>query len=631
MASPQSRQRRPPPPIAPLARIAHPTAAILLLFLAGCSAINFLKPAGPDNWIKGSLEGADVSSASFTTNLAIAEPCANCPPAAVEVPAGETPKPGAKPPPPHTLCEAFRAYLHCLRYGPPPAEDKSAKEEPSKNPPEDKGASKNGNGKTADQASKGQPEPSKNPPADNGAVPNGAGKSPNGKNGKDEPSKNPPTDKDSSESGNGKDQEKANGKAEEKGKEEAKEDWYSAHAQATVVTEKHDRFRSPYQGPLSLPPVEPYTTSETTTVFLATRLWEGGELVFNPEVAGGRGFGNVTGIANFPNAEITRVGVAEPTPYIARLFLRQTFGFGGEQEQVEDALNQIAGKRDISRLTVSIGKFAATDIADDNRYSHDPRTQFLPWAMVYTGAWDYPANVRGYTYGVAFDLNQKDWALRYGVFAVARFANSAEIDPRFLKANGHILELENRYTLNDHPGKLRLWSFVNFAHMGNYREALAEMPMNPDITQTRAYRAKYGFGGNVEQELTKDLGAFSRFGWNDGHTETWMFTEIDATLALGLLLKGRCWCRPEDTVGLAFAANALSQPHRDYLAAGGLGFIIGDGRLNYGLEKTIESFYNFEVHKGISFALDLQEIFNPAYNRDRGPVFVASGRLHLEF
>jgi len=255
----------------------------------------------------------------------------------------------------------------------------------------------------------------------------------------------------------------------------------------------------------------------------------------------------------------------------------------------------------------------------------------LPWAMVYTGAWDYPANVRGYTYGVAFDLNQKCWALHYGAFAVARFANSPQLDPHFLKANGHILELENRYHLDDHPGKLHLWAFVNFAHMGNYREAIAEMPVNPDVTQTRAYRAKYGFGGNVEQELTKDLGAFGRFGWNDGHTETWMFTEIDATLATGLLLKGRCWCRPDDTAGVAFAANALSQPHRDYLAAGGLGFIVGDGRLNYGLEKTVEGFYNFTIRKGIYVALDLQEIFNPAYNRDRGPVFVASGRLHLEF
>jgi high affinity Mn2+ porin len=421
-------------------------------------------------------------------------------------------------------------------------------------------------------------------------------------------------------------------KDKEKEEEKDKEEWYSAHAQATVITQKHSRFPSPYSAFNSLPPIEPYVTSETTTVFLATKLWEGGELVFNPEVSGGKGFGAVvSGIANYPNEEITRVGVAEPTPYIARLLLRQTFGFGGEQEKIEDGPNEIGGNRDISRLTVSVGKMAATDIADDNRYSHDPRTSFLPWAMVYNGAWDYPANVRGYTYGVAFDLNQKEWALRYGVFAVARFANAPQLDPNILKANGHVLEWERRYTLNDHPGKLRLWGFLNLAHMGKYTEAIAQMPVNPDITLTRAYRIKYGFGGNLEQELTKDLGAFARFGWNDGHTESWMFTEIDSTLALGLLLKGRCWCRPQDQLGLAVAANGLSSPHRDYLAAGGLGFIIGDGRLNYGLEKTLEGFYNLEVRKGISFALDLQGIDHPAYNKDRGPVLVVSGRLHIEF
>src|SRR5260370_10690063 len=180
-------------------------------------------------------------------------------------------------------------------------------------------------------------------------------------------------------------------------------------------------------------------------------------------------------------------------------------------------------------------------------------------------------------------------------------------------------------------GKLGVWGFLKHAHMGNYSEALAEMPVNPDITQTRAYRFKYGFGCNLEQELTRDLGAFVKAGWNNGLSESWMFTEIDSTLVLGLVLKGRSWCRPQDQVGLAVALNGLSDEHREYLAAGGLGFIIGDGRLNYGLEKTLETFYNLEIHKGIYFAVDLQWIDNPAYNRDRGPVLVGSGRPHFEY
>jgi high affinity Mn2+ porin len=457
-----------------------------------------------------------------------------------------------------------------------------------------------------------------------------------------EPSKTQGSETGTSKNGDGdKDEDKAYGEDNSSGpeensankdKEKYKEGWCSAHAQGTVITQKHSRFQSPYSAFNSLPPVEPFVTSDTATAFLAARLWDGGELVFNPEVAGGKGFGNaVTGIANYPNQEITRVGIEEPTPYIARLYLRQTFGFGGEQEKVEDGANQIAGSRDISRLTISVGKMGATDIVDDNLYSHDSRTSFLPWAMVYNGAWDYPANVRGYTYGVAFDLNQKDWTLRYGLFAVARFANSAPLDPHLLRANGHVVELETRYTLDGHPGKLRLLGYLNLAHMGKYSEAIAEMPVNPDITLTRAYRIKYGFGFNLEQELTKDLGAFARFGWDDGHTETWMFTEIDTTFLLGLTLKGRCWCRPQDQLGLALALNGLSSQHRDYLAAGGLGFIIGDGRLNYGLEKTLEAYYSLEVRKGLYFALDLQGVDHPAYNKDRGPVFIVSGRMHIEF
>src|SRR5262249_37724428 len=358
---------------------------------------------------------------------------------------------------------------------------------------------------------------------------------------------------------------------------------------------------------------------------------EGGDLVFDPEVAGGRGFSGTLGVAGFPNGEITRVGVPDPTPYVARLFFRQTFGLGGEREKVEDTVNQIAGTRNVDRVTFSLGKMAATAIVDDNRYSHDPRTQFLPWSIMYNGAWDYPANVRGYTYGFAAELNRKEWALRYGVFMEPEFANGTTLDSRVLKANGHVVEFERRYELCDHPGKLRLMAYLNNAHMGNYRQAIAEMPVDPDITQTRAYRVKYGFCLNLEQELTKNLGLFARLGWNDGHTETWAFTETDPTAAVGLLRNGACWCRPKDQVGLAGCINGLSPWHRDYLAAGGLGFIIGDGRLNYGHEEILELYYNLEVIKGINVTADFQGVNHPAYNRDRGPVAIGSLRVHFEF
>jgi high affinity Mn2+ porin len=365
------------------------------------------------------------------------------------------------------------------------------------------------------------------------------------------------------------------------------------------------------------------------------RLWQcpgnTGELIFNPEMAGGSGLSGANGIAGFPNGEITRVGVVEPTPYIARLYLRETCALGDETEKVEDEANQIAGTRPVDRLTFVIGKMSATDIADDNVYSHDPRTQFLPWSIMYNAAWDYPANVRGYTYGFAFDYNRKDWALRYGIFAEPLIANGAPLDPRFLKANGQILEWLKRYKINEHPGNLRLWAFLNRANMGDYAEALEEMPVKPNVTLTREYRIKYGFGLGWDQEITKDLGVFAKLGWNDGHTESWAFTPVDRTAAAGVALKGRCWCRPDDVVGLAGCLNGISQDHRAYLAAGGLDFNLGDGKLRYGLEEILEFYYDFQVIKGIFLTFDFQEVGNPAYNRDRGPVSIFTLRAHIEF
>lgn len=406
---------------------------------------------------------------------------------------------------------------------------------------------------------------------------------------------------------------------------------FSVHGQNTMVMQGHLPFHSPYSGPNSLTSVTTLATSDTSTLFLAGRLWRGAEVIFNPEIAGGTGFNGVHGVAGFPNGEITRVGVPEPTPYIARLNFRQTIGLGGPQEEVEDGPNQIAKTRDINRITFAFGKMAATDFFDNNKYSNDPRTQFLNWSLMFNGAWDYPANVRGYTYGMISELNLAKWAFRHGIFLEPAEANGADFDPKILKANGNVWEFERRYEFNDHPGKARFLMYLNAAHMGNYREAIQLSPVDPDITQTRAYRAKYGFCLNFEQEITKDLGAFLRAGWNDGHTESWAFTEIDRTLALGLLRKGTLWRRPEDEVGTAVAINGLSQPHADYLAAGGLGFILGDGRLNYAPEVIWETYYAWQVRTFLIITTDFQYIFNPGYNADRGPVAVGSLRVHLAF
>lgn len=407
--------------------------------------------------------------------------------------------------------------------------------------------------------------------------------------------------------------------------------WWSAHGQATVVSQGNWKFRSPYQSSLSFMSLQDMATSETTTLFLAARIWDGGEIIFNPELSGGRGLSGVNGIGAFTNGEITRVGRPEPTPYIARLFFRQTIGFGGEQEKIEDGPNAVAGFRDVNRLTVSIGKLPATDSFDNNRYANDARSKFLNWGMLYNIAWDYPANVRGYDYGISLDYNTKDWAIRYGVFGEPVVSNGKDFDPHFLKANGHILEYEQRYQWNEQPGAVRLGAYMNLAHMGNYRDAIALNPDSPDITATRQYRIKYGFLFNWDQQITKEFGVFVRAGWNDGRTESWAYTEADVSGSFGVALKGKHWNRPQDEVGLAYVISGLSAPHRDYLAAGGFDFALGDGKLNYGLENVLEMYYNWEVKKGINLTLDYQLVNTPAYNKDRGPVSVLAIRMHFEF
>jgi high affinity Mn2+ porin len=408
-------------------------------------------------------------------------------------------------------------------------------------------------------------------------------------------------------------------------------EWFSAHAQGTVVDSIHDHFHAPYTGPLSLKRIEPHATSETSTFYFATRFWQGGDFVFDPEVAGGQGLSGANGIAGFPNGEITRVGVVEPTPYVARCFMRQTFGFGGEQEEVTGGINEVVGTRDVHRLTVAVGRFSATDVIDDNKFSHDPRTQFLAWSMMYNGAWDYPADVRGYTDGIAFDLDEGTWELHYVIAAVSSVANGEHLDPNFLKGHGQALEWVRHYEIRKRKGNLRLMTYLNDAHMGSYAEALAQMPVNPNVTLTQAYRTKYGFGMSWDQELTADLGVFCRLGWSDGQNETWMFTPIDRTVAFGFLTNGRRWCRPLDQSGLAFNVNGLSKVHREYLAAGGLDFNIGDGKLSYTPEMILEWFYNLGVTRNSLFSLDFQEVWDPAYNRARGPVTIAQGRFHIEF
>jgi high affinity Mn2+ porin len=406
---------------------------------------------------------------------------------------------------------------------------------------------------------------------------------------------------------------------------------WEIHGQTTYLPQGYPGFRALYTGPNSLTPAPQAQATWSNSLFLNVRLWEGGEVYYNPELLQGFGLNDTVGVAGFPNGEAQKSNFPYPHYNTSRLFLRQTFGFGGEQEELASGPGQLANKVDVSRLTVQAGKFAVTDIFDGNAYAKDTRKDFMNWSMWAPGAFDYSADKVGLTYGATAEFNQKQWALRAGYFLMVGTSNANNFDMRVLQRGSYVLELETRYSLFSLPGKLRTIAWLNSAFSGSYRETLDNPALNLDIAQTREGRIKYGYVFNLEQTLTDDIGLFGRWSWNDGKTEIMAFTDIDASLATGLSIKGARWGRPDDVIGIGGAINALSKDHRDFIAAGGLGVLIGDGALNYRRERILEMYYAYALNKQITLTADYQFITNPAYNADRGPVSVFSGRLHGEF
>jgi high affinity Mn2+ porin len=411
---------------------------------------------------------------------------------------------------------------------------------------------------------------------------------------------------------------------------ESPEDW-SYHFQSTVVIQGRGGMRSLYSGPNSFSADSENATSITATLFLGRRLWDGGAIYFDPEISGGRGLSSVLGLAGPPNGETTRVGSASPKAYIARLYFEQTLALGAETEPVPPDQNQLAGIQPKDRITVHLGKMSATDDFDDNTYSHDARTQFLNWTLMSNGAWDYPADVRGYTYGGSIQVIMDSWALRYGLYAMPEEANGATFDRYIPGAHAQSLEGEYDYSALGMPGKTRVMAFLNNAHMGHYRETIDDPAFNLDITQSRTYTTKYGFTLNMEQKVADDVGLFLRAGWSNGATESFAFTEVDRTFQFGISVQGVRWQRPEDTVAAAVVVNGISSDHADYLAAGGLGFLLGDGALTYGRETIFEFYYSAKFFKSLFLSFDFQFVDNPGYNRDRGPISIFGLRVHVEF
>ena len=406
------------------------------------------------------------------------------------------------------------------------------------------------------------------------------------------------------------------------------------HAQATFLWQGYPAFRSPYAGANSLPGSGQGRETSDATLYAGLRLWQGAELWINPEIDQGFGLANTLGVAGFTSGEAYKVGFDYPYARLPRAFIRQTIDLGGDTEKVESSINQFAGSETANRIVITVGKIGVTDIFDINKYAHDPRNDFMNWALVDTGTFDYAADSWGYTYGAAVEWYQGNWTVRAGVFDLSIVPNSNDLDPTFDQFQW-VGEIERRYELWGQPGKIAVTGFLTRGRMGSFDDAIAlaeATGMPADIAAVRQYQSRGGVSMNLEQQITPEVGAFLRAGWADGNQEPYEFTDVDATVAGGLSINGKLWGRADDTVGVAGVINDISKIHQEFLNDGGLGILVGDGMLpNPGLEQILETYYSYALTATTKLSFDYQFVVNPGYNTDRGPVNVFSGRVHWQF
>jgi high affinity Mn2+ porin len=409
-------------------------------------------------------------------------------------------------------------------------------------------------------------------------------------------------------------------------------DNFAIHGQTTVLSQYVFPFRNPYSGQNSLDPNQGRETWDATA-YLGMRLWQGAELWVNPEIDQGFGLSSTLGVAGFPSGEAYKVGASVPYARVPRYFVRQTIDLGGDTQKVDGSANQFSGAQTANRLVLTVGKFAVTDIFDTNKYAHDPRSDFMNWALIDTGTFDYASDAWGFTYGAAAEWYQGDWTVRGGIFDLSVVPNDVELDPHFAQFQW-VGEIERRYDLWGQPGKVAVTGFLSRGRMGSFSDAIALAAATGGVPQTsavRQYTSRAGLSVNLEQQITADLGLFARAGFANGNIEPYEFSDIDRTAAAGLSLAGKSWGRPDDTVGLAGVINGITGVHQAYLNAGGLGILVGDAMLPHpGLEHIVEAYYQLPV-SFFKLTFDYQLIVNPAYNTDRGPASVVSARVHAQF
>jgi hypothetical protein len=410
--------------------------------------------------------------------------------------------------------------------------------------------------------------------------------------------------------------------------------WLSG--QANFIFQTHPDFPALYSGPHSLSPHYEKATSRVVTLYTGVRLSNSTEILVDIEEAGGAALSTGLGLAGDTDLDIVRNPLLSKAPYLARGMIHKVFALSKDQVENQRSFFSLFEELPRRRLEVRFGKFSIPDFFDINSVGSDTHLQFTNWTIDNNGAYDYAADTRGYTVGFTADYEDGNWGLRFAEALMPKVANGIDLVWKPWQAHAENLEYELRHGMIPHKaGVVRLLAYTNYANMGIYREQIiqaAERDATPDITaHPWQITRKYGFGINLEQSLTQYLAAFGRFGWDNGKTESFAYTEVDQTFAEGVGAKGAWWHRKQDRAGIAFVTNAIKKDHQNYLAAGGLGFLLGDGKLNYGRENILESYYTAHVWRGIYLAPGVQHVVNPGYNRDRGPVIVPSFRAHIEF
>jgi hypothetical protein len=407
--------------------------------------------------------------------------------------------------------------------------------------------------------------------------------------------------------------------------------------QTNFIFQAHPDFPAAYSGKNSLSSHFDKATSRVMTLYTGVRLNNSTEILVDIEEAGGAALSTGLGLAGNTDLDIVRNPLLSKAPYLGRGMIHKVFALSKDKIENQRNFLSLFDELPRRRLEIRFGKFTMPDFLDQNSVGSDTHFQFNNWTLDNNGAWDYAADTRGYTVGFAADYEDRNWGFRFAEGLMPKVANGIDLVWKPWQAHAENWEYELRHGIVPKKGGVvRLLAFVNHANMGIYRNAIAQFQQGlvpvPDITNHPWHiTAKYGFGVNVEQNLTRNFTAFARWGWDDGKTESFAYTEVDSTIAAGVRLNGAKWHRKQDRAGGAFVSNGIKKDHQIYLADGGLGFLLGDGKLNYGRENIVEFYYTTHVWRGIYVAPGVQHINNPGYNRDRGPVVVPTLRLHVEF